>query len=298
MPRTPFLAPPNRVFRPITPTMAGSSGQPNHRAGNAGSPVRWSASSAVLLLMMLWSQMVFGETPDAVRLQFVAADAGVRGSFASHADGIGNSCTTCHRMEPLFSHPVGVRPHMPIPQHLPLQGGLMTCGTCHVADANHRRGSGAMLRSPTTSGLCAECHLKTGDGSATAHAAGLGRAHLESKGWFDRSTSSSPHAVLDSESKSCIGCHDGSAAGDAGAHAAEPAAGSEPSGHPIGVPYQWNARRDGETGLVAPTHLDPRVRLFGRQIGCGSCHSVYSPQRNHLVMSNLQSRLCLSCHIE
>jgi predicted CXXCH cytochrome family protein len=42
--------------------------------------------------------------------------------------------------------------------------------------------------------------------------------------------------------------------------------------------------------------LDRRVRLFDRRVGCGSCHSPYAEGRALLVMSNVRSRLCLSCH--
>lgn len=229
-----------------------------------------------------------GETPDA----------GVPHNFLSQRGVIADSCTQCHRMEPLFSHPVGIRPRMPTPQHLPLDGGVMTCGTCHDADAGHRSGSGAMLRSPTAAALCAQCHAETGSASATPHAAGLGRAHLDTSGTLGRSTLAITHGILDSESESCLSCHDGSAAGDAGVHTARRTPGADPSDHPFGVPYRDNPRQDGAIRLVRTTNLDPRVRLFDRKVGCGSCHSVYSPQPDHLVMSNLQSRLCLSCHIE
>jgi hypothetical protein len=72
----------------------------------------------------------------------------------------------------------------------------------------------------------------------------------------------------------------------------------EPGDHPIGVQYRATRSSGDEVRLVPANRLDKRVRLFDNTVGCGSCHSVYSKQSNQLVMSNLGSKLCLTCHAE
>lgn len=96
-----------------------------------------------------------------------------------------------------------------------------------------------------------------------------------------------------------MACHDGASASDAGLHglgARRDGQFSRTQEHPIGVRYQNNRER--EIRLVNPASLDKRVRLFDQTVGCGSCHSVFSKQKQLLVMDNLGSRLCLSCHVE
>ncbi|MHC4317018.1 MAG: cytochrome c3 family protein [Planctomycetota bacterium] len=48
--------------------------------------------------------------------------------------------------------------------------------------------------------------------------------------------------------------------------------------------------------LKPAASLDRRIRLFDNRVGCGSCHSPFADDEALLVMSNLRSRLCLSCH--
>jgi predicted CXXCH cytochrome family protein len=43
--------------------------------------------------------------------------------------------------------------------------------------------------------------------------------------------------------------------------------------------------------------MDPRIWLFEGRVGCGSCHSPFAGGEALLVMSNVGSRLCLSCHV-
>ncbi len=107
---------------------------------------------------------------------------------------------------------------------------------------------------------------------------------------------------LDLESTNCLSCHDGSVARDIG-HT------SEPDGrgglirtmasveHPIGIPYRLTDPQDADGELRPASMLDHRIRLFDNQVGCGSCHSLYSTRPSRLVMSNDRSRLCLSCHM-
>ncbi|HEX2837633.1 MAG TPA: cytochrome c3 family protein [Phycisphaerales bacterium] len=68
--------------------------------------------------------------------------------------------------------------------------------------------------------------------------------------------------------------------------------------HPIGVVADEPSQEREDWGLRPARLIDRRVRLFGRAVGCGSCHSVYSKRANLLVMNNQNSALCMSCHVQ
>jgi predicted CXXCH cytochrome family protein len=195
-------------------------------------------------------------------------------------------CSSCHWFEPSFSHPVGITPSMAVPEQLPLRtGGEMTCTTCHVPQAPARLQGGETIgaAAPGTHGLCRACH---GTEGGDLHALAT-RAHL-------------PHgstaAKTDTESATCLGCHDGAvAASMTSTSSAGPptAAGLLSAQHPIGALQRPRGSGD---SLRAASELAADVRLFDGRIGCGSCHSPYSTHPNQLVMSNERSRLCLECH--
>lgn len=205
-------------------------------------------------------------------------------------------CTDCHAMDAGFSHPVGIAPSMPMPSSLPLQGGLITCLTCHEPTPHDSALGRAFLRAPLSgASRCDACH-QPGDARSNPHATLGIPAHLSNP-----RTSSHPslprHAGLDAESRDCVSCHDGSAASDAGAHTLanrlDPA-----SEHPVGIRYDSRARPHAEMPLIPVQRLDPRIRLFDDRLGCGSCHSPYATHPNLLVMRNDRSALCLSCHAD
>jgi predicted CXXCH cytochrome family protein len=215
-------------------------------------------------------------------------------------------CGGCHQTEDPFTHPVGVVPSMPIPPGLPLEDGRIECTTCHDnrASADHARAREfhAPLLRQEPADLCAACHDPAGTSRRDMHATMLGRAHLR---WPDDDSdrgSSRPGrwpARPDSQSGSCLGCHDGAVAGDASdarglwgfSAGPGPSAGIGAS-HPVGIEY----RRHPGMALKPAASLDRRIRLFDNRVGCGSCHSPFADDEALLVMSNLRSRLCLSCH--
>lgn len=100
-------------------------------------------------------------------------------------------------------------------------------------------------------------------------------------------------------STECVSCHDGVTAVTIGLNvkndpfrtARRRASGSD---HPIGMDYQ------------AYVGANPRKyrQVVGRgnmifvngKVGCLSCHDMLNPERKHLVMSDRQSALCLTCH--
>lgn len=237
--------------------------------------------------------------PGVVLATFDAAEWDEAAAKATHT-----RCEQCHTMDPLFSHPVNVTPSSRVASNsFPLDQGRLVCVTCHSerATQTHAKGSGSMLRSGFQgTSFCQQCHTTVGHDARSAHAAGLGRAHLEVGRGRSDSISQFGESSLDDESTRCVTCHDGTFGGDAGNHSVRNRAGKpEPrSDHPIGVGYR--ARRDlgSDLRLVDASRLDRRVRLFGRTVGCGSCHSPYAGTQDQLVVSNQRSQLCLTCHIQ
>jgi len=187
---------------------------------------------------------------------------------------------------------------MAVPGDLPLENSLVTCITCHAAEeAGHTaRPANSVPRSISTpANLCAKCHVASDTGRAAAHGSGLDRAHYGSAS-VDRSDRS---GTLDAESRACVTCHDGSAAGEAGLRGAIAMPSDLGREHPVGVRFAsahggaWDGPR-----LHPARALDPRIRLFNGALGCGSCHSPYSREPRLLVVNNSKSALCLSCHAE
>ena len=208
-------------------------------------------------------------------------------------------CAECHTFERGMSHPVDIRPTR-APGTLPLEGGLITCTTCHDAPDSHGSplagAAAGHVGQRETAGLCAQCHQSAPPRSKAQHGQGGFRAHLMKEMPFKGRAASTG---LDQESRSCMTCHDGASASDAGggSHAKRMRDGEDGADHPVGVLMRATSRtKDGDFRIASPTSLDPRIRLFSGAIGCGSCHSVYSSQSKMLVMSNRGSALCLQCH--
>lgn len=176
----------------------------------------------------------------------------------------------------------------------------MTCVTCHDIRPGHesrRNSRDAMVRDngAGTGMLCMSCHVNATGRALASHGSSLIRAHLTT-----RPGGTSIRGGLDAESQACVACHDGTGAGDSGVHGTMRGDSDVSSEHPIGVRYQSKRQSDQseEVRVVAAAMLDRRIRLFDQSVGCGSCHNVYSGREKLLVMSNLGSRLCLSCHVQ
>lgn len=245
------------------------------------------------------------------------------------------ACAACHKIDPMFSHPVDVIPDFPIPEGLPLSNGRITCLTCHEdpgAEHGYSGGAGpgglgsgagksdkpllrrlAHLRPPGDAELlCVQCHGR-GQGKFALHGSGVGRAHLHGArpnarvtrltgtlAPVSRSGAARAAINLDSGSRTCLGCHDGTLAQDV---CATPRVGSFRANgeHPVGIRHQSTAvdamgRPTTDMQLLPASSLDDRLQLFDGNIGCGTCHSPYSTHPKQLVMSNTRSALCFSCH--
>lgn len=211
-------------------------------------------------------------------------------------DAVG-ACTTCHESPPEVTHPVGVVPSMQVPRGFPLDpAGRTTCLTCHdVPGQAGGPGTGVafFLRRERPDGpFCTQCHRQQPGARRNPHASPGQAAHGGSLRASRGST-----AAIDDESASCMGCHDGSIAGEADIEI-RPAADAESGpgigrSHPVGVEYQ--AARHG-TSLAPSGPGSVVVRLYAGRVSCGSCHSPFSVQPKMLVMSNQGDALCLTCH--
>lgn len=259
------------------------------RGGSRRTSQRSPSRAAWLLLSSLWSIGIVAASTSAESTSPAT-------SVASEAMLDQNKCESCHLFEKSQSHPIDVAPSLQTPASLPLTDGRITCLTCHdstLASGHSQRArtGRSFLRSSDEGGsLCSQCH-ETTRSTKLPHATNLLKAHLT------LTRDSGSLASLDSESVTCMSCHDGATASDAGSHHSPAAMGDKfPADHPIGISLE--ARNpDREEGTIKPVRsIDKRVRLFRGTVGCGSCHSVYSKQADLLVMSNQRSALCQACH--
>jgi len=213
----------------------------------------------------------------------------------------------CHDFEPSLNHPVGVRPNGTLPENMPLDGhSRITCLTCHYQPkssgvSNYPDGSRErFLHRPEGMQFCGSCHMQmTGTLQKRSHWQFSTRAHLGSINSRSSISESHNQAIggLDIESRTCLGCHDE-------VSVTIPADSETPqqrklrwrtmSDYPIGMSYDNVASR--RPGHYRYPLLDRQIRLSNGRVGCGSCHSLYSQMRKHLVMRNQRSAICLKCH--
>ena len=265
-------------------------------------PRRLCASVLVTAAASLMVTAVAGVMAD--RPGFVPGRGALPSHIGAHAGVHGSdSCVSCHAIQTELSHPLGfVSAGTALPAWAPLEQGQMTCLTCHdVSGSDALGGREALLRGPWTgAAFCVSCH-EDQSLRVSPHAQATTRAHLAWSGVRHQDTSTRLSAGgLDEESQSCMGCHDGSLAMEAGGgHRTANIfmEGLSPE-HPVGVTYgrRFGDAAFGDIPLRPAAALDERVRLFRGNIGCGSCHSPYSHRPDMLVMSNERSALCLTCH--
>lgn len=104
--------------------------------------------------------------------------------------------------------------------------------------------------------------------------------------------------LRENNTSNCLSCHDGVTATDANMTLGlrEPGI---PKGighsHPVEINYEQVYLKKMRT-FIPPESLDPRIKLDENNITCLTCHDENSSLKNHLVMENHRSRLCLSCH--
>lgn len=203
-------------------------------------------------------------------------------------------CLQCHVPDANFSHPSQITPQMAVPESMPLEGGQVTCITCHdntlAGHANNRRAAkpGPLLRTTEnpTIVFCAQCHTESVTVSRSSmHPGAMARAH-------ERFTLGGHALVGEDNSRNCLSCHDGSIAMDVSGNSMTGARG--PASHGTGMLYP--AAGNAMLGLKSRAKLEAALRLPADRVACITCHSLYSHEKKLIVKSNANSALCMSCH--
>lgn len=191
-------------------------------------------------------------------------------------------CLDCHNNLGL-SHPTGMKPTMTMPTGFPLDSaGKTTCATCHKT-----HGEKAYLLNTLISGkaFCFLCHR---EGLKNLHGGTGTGAHSNRKYEIV-----DENFLADDLSIQCMSCHD-STLGKEARIGIGTWTHLQGGSHPIGVDYMNAYTNKG--GFKHPSLLDSKIKLFNGKVGCGTCHNIYSKERDQLVMSNKGSVLCLECH--
>lgn len=216
-----------------------------------------------------------------------------------------SKCMTCHTTlyDNGYMHPVDILPQkVHVPLDFPLSpSGTLTCATCHDVHGEPEtpfgRKSFFLRRYETGKNFCDICHQNTGD-LAAGHEAVFRQAHFESKYIAGDST-----AEIDSMSRNCLSCHDGSLGSsvkiNAGSwrHSTSFLEHDRGGMHPIGMKYNDLVGKNKKAMLRPMELVDKRIRFFDDgKVGCGSCHDPYSSIPKQLVIEDIESRLCFACH--
>lgn len=206
---------------------------------------------------------------------------------------IDRTCNSCHlQLENKKSHPSGVLPTMDIPKDMPLIEGKLACVTCHYAHPKEdiiffETKHNYLRRQVKGVYFCIECHKIDDKGHIVFENVHIGSYKVTNQ-----------NTRIDRMSLECIECHD--------RHMKAPVkslgAGlwkhfKKEFNHSIGASYKQTQMR--KMRDYKPSHmLNKELRLFNDNIGCGTCHNIYSKNKNMLVIENRGSKLCLSCHIK
>ena len=202
-------------------------------------------------------------------------------------------CISCHPgIVGSMSHPVDITPSNLLPSDLPLVNDRLSCLTCHVVHPTSLRANlfrrSLLRRSGRGAQFCTACHRReTNDHTL------FEKAHPLSRPNSDR------QLALDAYTLQCAQCHDRHLR----PRRAEVGSGrwrrsaNGPGRHPVGVVLADVAAKKPKS-FNPPAFLSEQMRLYDGQIGCGTCHSAYSKEKNMLVTDNRAGGLCLQCHIK
>lgn len=113
------------------------------------------------------------------------------------------------------------------------------------------------------------------------------------------SSGTNQETVIDSFSRNCLTCHDGTKASDVSVNyrngTGKTNGHSGGKDHPIGMDYASYAS-SGDGGYNSVAKLNSKMVFIDGKVGCLTCHNPLNPEKNHLVMSDQRSALCLTCH--
>ena len=208
-------------------------------------------------------------------------------------------CITCHAEFVKQSHPTEVIAIKKIPDQFPLFQGKIVCNTCHLPHKKYGTGIawGTMeilephlLRAKNQNKtFCYNCHRPDIERSKEYfHALALRKAHP---------ISLSPGVTQEDNSRECLSCHDGIITNTLIGLRENSSMSSKRIhlSHPIEIDYEMAyLKRSRE--YYPWMWLNPKIKLVNKKVACETCHNLYSKLKNHLVMDNFRSRLCLSCH--
>jgi len=216
-----------------------------------------------------------------------------------------SKCMTCHTTlyDKGYMHPVDISPkRVRVPLDFPLSPtGTLTCATCHDIHSDPETPFGQksyfLRRYEKGKTFCDICHQNT-DKLTTGHEAVFREAHFDSKYIVN-----DPTNEIDSMSRNCLSCHDGSVGSsvvlNAGKwrHSMNFLEHDDGGMHSIGMKYRDVALKNKKAMLRPLDSIDKRIRFFDDgKVGCGSCHDPYSTIPKKLIIEDTQSRLCFACH--
>jgi predicted CXXCH cytochrome family protein len=105
---------------------------------------------------------------------------------------------------------------------------------------------------------------------------------------------------IDSLSKNCMSCHDGFITAavtvdyrNTPGHRTNKYDGK--AEHPVGMNYASYAAMD-PTNYKSLQAFNSKMIFVNGRVGCLTCHNPLNPEKSHLVMSDVKSALCLTCH--
>ena len=94
--------------------------------------------------------------------------------------------------------------------------------------------------------------------------------------------------------RDCLSCHDGVSARNIVVCSVKCTASTT---HSVLKPYPSGRARAREFQPLAAAERRG-VKTLNGMVTCISCHNLKNQRKNHLVMENTNSRLCLACHIK
>lgn len=208
----------------------------------------------------------------------------------------------------VVNHPVNVTPSaaVSIPPDWPVAvDGAITCTTCHSSLTGFDGRDGAALRGESTTSLdsksfCMNCHREDGPRTAAGtHWLAVSKAHIIKDD--DGDWNAARDGAIDFASRTCLSCHDGVNALDAG-YETTPSRyrgflGDKGRNHPIGVRYPRSGTRRVDVPLRPASLLPGSISLPGGLVTCNSCHNLYGTNPNRLSVPIEGSKLCLTCHV-
>lgn len=204
---------------------------------------------------------------------------------------IADACNKCHpQLEEKKSHPSDTYPTMSIPKDMPLVEGRLNCVTCHYVHPKENiqffvKNHNYLRRNVKGVFFCLECHTVDKKGHIV-----LEKVHIGSYKVTDSTVR------IDQLSLECIVCHDSHMKADVDSLGA----GTwdhfnQKFNHTIGVSYKYFGMRN--INKFKPLgSMSREIRLYDGKVGCGTCHNIYSKEKNMLVISNANSNLCIQCH--